>query len=103
MDGIDLARLAPSRKRSVAFFLGFLRRPKVVASVVPSSRFLARRVADPQSLARARSVVELGPGTGVITRTILDALPRESRLLAIEISEDFISLLKCEEDPRLIA
>ena len=48
-------------------------------------------------------MVELGPGTGVTTRAILDALPRDSRLLAIEINEDFVSLLKCEEDVRLIA
>ena len=30
---------------SLAFFLGFVRHPRLVASVVPSSRFLTRRLA----------------------------------------------------------
>ena len=102
-NGIQAQRFAPSRNRTMAFFLGFLRQPSVVASVMPSSRYLARRLADPGLLARARSVVELGPGTGVVTRAILEVLPPDARLLAIEVNEDFAAMLKAEEDPRLIA
>jgi phospholipid N-methyltransferase len=102
-NGIQVQRFAPARNRTVAFFLGFLRQPGVVASVMPSSRYLARRLADPQLLARARSVVELGPGTGVVTRAMLEVLPPDARLLAIEVNEDFAAMLRTEEDRRLIA
>jgi phospholipid N-methyltransferase len=102
-NGIQVQRFAPVRNRTVAFFLGFLQQPGVVASVMPSSRYLARRLADRRLLARARSVVELGAGTGVVTRAILDVLPPDARLLAVEVKEDFAAMLRTEEDPRLIA
>ena len=48
-------------------------------------------------------MVELGPGTGGTTRALLRALPREARLLAIEIDPDFAAMLRREiPDPRLI-
>lgn len=88
---------------SLAFFLGFVRHPRLVASVVPSSRFLNRRLAGFVTSSKPpRVVVELGPGIGGTTRALLDALPEQSRLLAIEINPDFIERLRCEADPRLI-
>lgn len=96
-------RKVPSRPRQgLAFFLGFLRRPKSVGSVIPSSRFLEQRIVDVAAIAKARVVVELGPGTGGTTRAILDALPEHGRLLAIEVDPEFVALLKAEPDPRLI-
>jgi phospholipid N-methyltransferase len=87
---------------SLAFFLGFVRHPHLVASVVPSSRFLTRRLAGFVTSRKPRVVVELGPGIGGTTRALLDALPEQSRLLAIEINPDFIERLRSETDPRLI-
>jgi phospholipid N-methyltransferase len=46
-------------------------------------------------------VVELGPGTGGTTRAILHALPRASKLCAIEINPRFVSLVRKNPDPRL--
>lgn len=86
----------------VRFFRGFLRRPLRVASVVPSSRWLTRRVAAMAIGPDVRSVVELGPGTGVVTRGLLDALPRDGRLLALELERDFAARLAEEPDPRLV-
>lgn len=86
----------------VRFLLGFLRRPMVVASVVPSSRWLTRRVAAAAVHSGTRTVVELGPGTGVVTRSLLAALPRDGRLLALELEPDFAGRLAEEPDPRLV-
>jgi phospholipid N-methyltransferase len=85
----------------VAFFLNFLRRPALVGSVIPSSRFLERRIVEAAGIASSRIVVELGPGTGGTTRAILEALPRKAHLLAIEINPDFVPFLKAHPDPRL--
>ena len=84
------------------FLLGFLRRPMTVASIVPSSRWLTRRIAQATVCDGTRVVVELGPGTGVVTRALLEALPRDGRVLALELEPDFAERLAEEPDPRLL-
>jgi len=84
-----------------AFFLNFLRRPSLIGSVIPSSRFLERRIVETARIAQSHIVVELGPGTGGTTRAILEALPRRAQLLAIEINPAFVPYLKAHPDPRL--
>ena len=97
------ARLRPQSDDRLKFFQGFLRRPPEVGSIIPSSRFLERRVARAASLASARTVVELGPGTGGTTRAFLRGMPATSTLLAIEINPDFIPVLnRLTKDQRLI-
>ena len=97
------ARLRPQPDARLKFFQGFLRRPLEVGSIIPSSRFLERRVARAASLDTARTVVELGPGTGGTTRAFLRSMPKTSKLLAIEINPDFIPVLnRLTKDPRLI-
>ena len=92
----------PRRTNGLAFFMGFLRQPELVGSVIPSSRFLERRVIDVADIASARTVVELGPGTGGTTRAILEALPARGRLMTMEIDPAFVALLRRDPDPRLV-
>lgn len=87
---------------TLAFFKGFLNHPERVGSVVPSSRFLEKRIVETADISRARLVVELGPGTGGTTRAILRALPPEGRLITIEINPEFSARLAAIDDPRLI-
>ena len=97
------ARLRPQPDDRIKFFQGFLRRPLEVGSIIPSSRFLERRVARAASLHSARTVVELGPGTGGTTRAFLRDMPATAKLLAIEINPDFIPVLdRLTKDQRLI-
>lgn len=90
-------------RHSLAFFRGFLRQPEVVGSVIPSSRFLERRIVATCALEEARCVVELGPGTGGTTRALLAAMPPQARLLAVDVEPDFVEVLARHDDPRLIA
>lgn len=85
-----------------AFFRGFLREPRQVGSVIPSSRYLERRILDASELTHVRRVVELGPGTGGTTRTFLQNLGQDARLLSIELSPHFHELLGDIADPRFI-
>ncbi|MCC7548812.1 MAG: methyltransferase domain-containing protein [Burkholderiales bacterium] len=84
------------------FFRRFLRHPSTVASVLPSSRYLTRRLADVARMGHLRTVVELGPGTGCTTRALLRVMGRDARLLAIDLDETFVENLRGERDDRLI-
>jgi phosphatidylethanolamine/phosphatidyl-N-methylethanolamine N-methyltransferase len=87
----------------VLFFRSFLERPKEIGSVIPSSRFLERRVARAAALDHARLVVELGPGTGGTTRALLRHLAPEAQLLAIEINPRLAAQVRHRlPDPRLV-
>ena len=93
-------RLQPDHR--MAFLQRFLKSPKQVGSIIPSSRFLERRIVRAAEVGRASLVVELGPGTGGTTRALLRALSPASRLLAIEIDPRFVALLRRTPDPRMI-
>jgi phospholipid N-methyltransferase len=87
----------------LAFFQGFLREPQKVGSLIPSSRFLERRLVKISAVGAARTVVELGPGTGGTTRALLRALPAGAQLFAIEIDRHFCAMLREGiRDPRLV-
>ena len=66
------------------FFRRWVRNPRAVAAVAPSSRELARRMVD-ELPADARRVIELGPGTGVMTEALLAHGLRPQALLAVEL------------------
>ena len=83
------------------FFREFMKAPRVVASVIPSSSFLKRRVIQAANLAQAGVVVELGPGTGGLTRALLQALGPQAQLLAIERTAEFARLVEQIDDSRL--
>jgi phospholipid N-methyltransferase len=77
----------------VEFFRGFLKRPKEVGSIIPSSRFLEKRIVRAAGIRTARTLVELGPGTGGTTRALLRAMDPDAVLVAIEINPRFVKLL----------
>jgi phospholipid N-methyltransferase len=82
------------------FFQAFMKSPRVVASVVPSSAFLKRRIVEAAGLPRARVVVELGAGTGGTTLSLLEAMAESSHLIAIERTADFVPGLEAIDDAR---
>jgi len=85
------------------FFQEFLKHPLQIGSVVPSSRFLEKRVVDTARVQSARLIVELGPGVGGITRAVLGAASPDCRLLSIEINPNFHAFIKKIRDERLTA
>ena len=92
-----------SSNASLDFLRGFLRNPAQVGSVIPSSPQLERRLVQCAQLRNARTVVELGPGTGGTTRALLKAMGPGAVLLAIELDTDFFEgLQRSIGDPRLL-
>ncbi len=89
------------RSPSWTFFQAFLKSPRVVASMVPSSPFLERRIVEAARLDRAATTVELGCGTGGTTRAMLRALGPQAHLIAIERTAEFVETVSRLDDPRL--
>lgn len=67
----------------------FFRRPQDVGSAFPASRRLVEAVLDTVDLSAARLVVEYGPGSGRFTRALLDRMPDDGHLVAIDTSPRF--------------
>jgi phosphatidylethanolamine/phosphatidyl-N-methylethanolamine N-methyltransferase len=94
--------IKPQPDHRFAFLKGFLERPKEVGSIIPSSRFMERRIVRAAAVESANLLVELGPGTGGTTRALLAAMKSDARLLVIEVNPRFVDLLEKIDDPRLI-
>ena len=84
------------------FTRSFLRHPLRTGSLVPSSRFLVRRMLAHVDWQQARVVVELGPGLGCFTREIVRRMRLDAVLIAIEMNRKFArTLRKTIKDQRL--
>jgi phosphatidylethanolamine/phosphatidyl-N-methylethanolamine N-methyltransferase len=78
----------------VLFLRKFLRHGTRVASVTPSSRFMARQLAREVDPTRVQTIIELGAGTGAVTREIVRRSNARSRVIAFEFDADFASFLQ---------
>lgn len=73
----------------IRFFKGMMQGPKSVGAIVPTSSITARKMASVINPQSGLPVLELGPGTGVITKAILARGVKPEDLVSIEYSEDF--------------
>lgn len=71
-------------------------------TIVRSSPYLISRLLRRIDFSRARTIVQLGIGTGCITRELLKRLHPDARLISIEINEVFVRDCHRIHDPRLI-
>jgi phosphatidylethanolamine/phosphatidyl-N-methylethanolamine N-methyltransferase len=78
---------------AVQFFRAWMRDPLRVASVTPSSPALAGLMVT-EIGAHTGSVIELGPGTGVFTRALLDRGVAEENLILVEKGAEFAAMLR---------
>lgn len=68
--------------------------PRSIGAVVPSSPYLAKSMAECINHKKPGFVLELGPGTGAITEAILKSGISPKKLIAVELSKEFIATLK---------
>jgi phospholipid N-methyltransferase len=76
------------------FARNFFRHPRMLGSIVPSSRFLIKQLLEPINWKRARVIVEYGPGVGGITAEVLRRMRPDGALIAIEMNPDFVTYLR---------
>lgn len=75
------------------FFLSWLSNPLRVAAVAPSGKALAKLMTSEVSVSTG-PVLELGPGTGVFTRALLQRGISEEDLTLVEFGADFANVLQ---------
>ncbi|WP_034607889.1 class I SAM-dependent methyltransferase [Megalodesulfovibrio gigas] len=78
---------------SLRFFFAWATDPLRVASVIPSSRALARAMTA-EIQCESAPVIELGPGTGVFTRALLARGVPQEHLILVEYGQEFADLLR---------
>lgn len=76
------------------FAKGVVSQPKTVGAIVPTSQRMAEIMANVINPDSGLPVIELGPGTGVITNAILDKGIAQEDLYSIEYAEEFLPGLK---------
>jgi phosphatidylethanolamine/phosphatidyl-N-methylethanolamine N-methyltransferase len=94
-DGYDIKRANESNRESVMldFIVTSLKHPRSVGAVVPSSRYLARVIVAAAELNGRRAIFEFGPGTGAITKYILQRTGPGQRYVGIEQNSEFTAIL----------
>jgi phosphatidylethanolamine/phosphatidyl-N-methylethanolamine N-methyltransferase len=75
-------------------FLTQIPRGNPIASIAPSSRWLARTTVRNVAWDRAKVLLELGAGTGPITRVLAERARPDCRIVVVERDPDFIRLLQ---------
>ncbi len=82
------------RAQMLLFAKNFLKHPKMLGSLIPSSRFLIRQLLEPIDWGRTELIVEYGPGVGTITTELLKRMRPETRLVVIETNAEFVHFLR---------
>ncbi len=81
-------------EQDLRFLRGWMRSPSGVGSVTPTGRAVAGTMASLIPNDSNLPVLELGPGTGVITEALLERGIKPEKIVSIEYSEDFYRYLK---------
>lgn len=78
----------------IVFIKGMIASPDTVGSIIPTSRTTARCMAGQIDTTSGLPVLELGPGTGVITKAIIERGVDPKNLYCVEYSDEFTRRLR---------
>ena len=78
----------------VRFLRSWIEKPLHMGAVMPSSKLLARTMAQYVDVESTGPVVELGPGTGAITNALIEHGVDQKRLVLVEYNPGFCALLR---------
>src|SRR5438128_4060650 len=84
----------PRLDDEVRFLRSWIEKPLHMGAVMPSSKLLARTMAEYVDVEAKGPVVELGPGTGAITNALIEHGVDQKRLVLVEYNPGFWALLR---------
>jgi phosphatidylethanolamine/phosphatidyl-N-methylethanolamine N-methyltransferase len=76
------------------FLRAWMRAPLVTAAMLPSGKVLSRALAEAVDPAVPGAIVELGPGTGAVTASLVERGISPDRLILIEFLPEFCDVLR---------
>ena len=77
----------------VTFFRGFLEHPRMVGSIIPSTRWTVDKMLEPVDWGNCRVFVEYGPGIGTFCKPVLEKLRGDAVLIVIDTNPLYIDYL----------
>jgi len=86
----------------ILFIREFFKNWREVGSITPSSPFLVNKMLKRVDFENAKIIVELGPGSGCVTKKILKKMRPDAKLYVFETNKDFCFKLKQIKDAKLI-
>ena len=94
---------APSDGQALVFARNFFKNPRMLGSLIPSSRFLIKQLLRDVRWNDVKVIIEYGPGVGTISGEILKRMRPDAKLIVFEINDDFVRVLRSRfNDPRLL-
>ncbi len=79
---------------NIKFLTQFLIHPTKIGAIAPSNDKLCDLITEMAELSTISSVIEFGPGTGVITEKILNKISKDTTFFAMEINETLVEATK---------
>jgi phospholipid N-methyltransferase len=78
----------------VKFLIEYLKSPRTVGAIAPSSERLAKKMVSDIDFKNAKCIVEYGPGTGSFTDKLLEEKEQDTILLLLEYNKEFCTQLE---------
>lgn len=78
----------------IKFLLEYLRSPRTVGAVAPSSERLAVKMVRDIDFENSKCIVEYGPGTGVFTDKLVERKKKDTLLILLEYNKGFCKQLE---------
>lgn len=79
---------------SKSFLFKFLKDPKKIGSVIPSTSYLAKSMTKNINWQSANVIIELGAGTGIMTETIFQEAKQDAKVIVAEQDPELYSMLQ---------
>ena len=88
--------------KNVHFIKESLKNIKEVGTILPSSKFVVEKMVAPINFKKKLTILELGSGSGVITKELLEKMSCDSQLICFETNKKFYQELKKINDKKMI-
>jgi len=86
--------IQPKSPGKITFLKEFIRSPKNIGAIAPSSMKLAQAIVKHSGVAQASNILEFGAGTGVFTQVILRDKKPDANFIAIEHNDSLSEMLR---------
>lgn len=80
--------------RELSFILQYIKKPRTTGAILPSSKYLAKKMVEDIDFENSRCIIEYGPGTGIFTESLLKNRKEDTIIMLFEYNLDFYNLLK---------